>query len=116
MVAVATLSLTITEAMLQYVFARAGHGGLGRAEYGVVVGSHSRGGISSDRHATLWTTGCDVHVLLTPLGASGREVFVEFLDVGGHRWRARRYTHSSSPAGSNDTAVLQMCWVRVLFQ
>ncbi|KAE8890631.1 hypothetical protein PF005_g17349 [Phytophthora fragariae] len=47
--------------------------------------SHSPGGSSSDRPTTLWTTGCDVHVLLTPLGASGREVFVEFLDVGGHR-------------------------------
>ncbi|KAE8985634.1 hypothetical protein PF005_g30467 [Phytophthora fragariae] len=37
MVAVATLSLTITEAMLQYVFVRAGRGGLGGADYGAVA-------------------------------------------------------------------------------
>ncbi|KAG2781903.1 hypothetical protein JG687_00012278 [Phytophthora cactorum] len=39
----------------------------------------------NDKPSTLWTTGCDVHVLLTSLGPAGREVFVEFLDVGGHR-------------------------------
>ncbi|KAG7386805.1 Rab-like protein 3 [Phytophthora pseudosyringae] len=38
-----------------------------------------------DKPPTLWTTGCDVHVLLQSLGPAGREVFVEFLDVGGHR-------------------------------
>ncbi|ETK72953.1 hypothetical protein F441_20492 [Phytophthora nicotianae CJ01A1] len=38
-----------------------------------------------DKPSALWTTGCDVHVLLTSLGPAGREVFVEFLDVGGHR-------------------------------
>ncbi|KAG6615380.1 Ras-like protein [Phytophthora cinnamomi] len=47
--------------------------------------SQCPGDISSDRSSALWTTGCDVHVLLQPLGPSGREVFVEFLDVGGHR-------------------------------
>jgi signal recognition particle receptor subunit beta len=39
---------------------------------------------SNDKPATLLTTGCDVHVLLTSLRLE-REVFVEFLDVGGHR-------------------------------
>ncbi|EEY68097.1 uncharacterized protein PITG_18542 [Phytophthora infestans T30-4] len=41
--------------------------------------------LSNDKPSSLWTTGCDVHVLLTSLGPAGREVFVEFLDVGGHR-------------------------------
>ncbi|OWY96654.1 Ras-like protein [Phytophthora megakarya] len=40
---------------------------------------------STEKSASLWTTGCDVHVFLTSLGPAGREVFVEFLDVGGHR-------------------------------
>ncbi|GMF13244.1 unnamed protein product [Phytophthora lilii] len=50
-----------------------------------VCRAHSRGDIRYDRSASLWTTGCDVHVLLKSLGPAGREVFVEFLDVGGHR-------------------------------
>ncbi|KAK1944327.1 Rab-like protein 3 [Phytophthora citrophthora] len=40
---------------------------------------------SNDKNSALWTTGCDVHVLLKPFGPAQREVFVEFLDVGGHR-------------------------------
>ncbi|CAH0481784.1 unnamed protein product [Peronospora belbahrii] len=40
---------------------------------------------SIDKLSTLWTTGCDVHVLLKCLGPSKREVFIEFLDIGGHR-------------------------------
>ncbi|POM77176.1 Ras-like protein, partial [Phytophthora palmivora] len=47
--------------------------------------SHWTSSSSIDKPSTLWTTGCDVHVLLTSLGPAGREVFVEFLDVGGHR-------------------------------
>uniref|UniRef100_A0AAV1TS85 Ras-like protein n=1 Tax=Peronospora matthiolae TaxID=2874970 RepID=A0AAV1TS85_9STRA len=45
-----------------------------------------------EKPPTGWTTGCDVHVLLQALGPDGREVFVEFLDVGGHRQyeRSRR--------------------------
>ncbi|TDH71345.1 hypothetical protein CCR75_007356 [Bremia lactucae] len=38
--------------------------------------------VENEKPSTLWTTGCDVHVLLTSL--AGSEVFVEFLDVGGH--------------------------------
>lgn len=38
-----------------------------------------------DKPPTAWTAGCDVHVLLKSLGPDGRDVFVEFLDVGGHR-------------------------------
>ncbi|KAI9908776.1 hypothetical protein PsorP6_002889 [Peronosclerospora sorghi] len=40
----------------------------------------------SEKPSALWTTGCDVHVLFKSLEFAGqREVFVEFLDVGGHR-------------------------------
>ena len=31
-----------------------------------------------------WTIGCDVHVLLQSQGRDNDELFVEFLDVGGH--------------------------------
>nr|AAY58910.1 ras-like protein [Hyaloperonospora parasitica] len=56
---------------------------------------HSQSPVHSkalDKPPTVWTTGCDVHVLLKSLGPDGREVFVEFLDVGGHRQyeRSRR--------------------------
>ncbi|CAI5739010.1 unnamed protein product [Peronospora destructor] len=40
--------------------------------------------LSSYTKSSLWTTGCDVHVLLQSLGPSNREIFVEFLDIGGH--------------------------------
>lgn len=46
---------------------------------------HSPHSIDQETPPTCWTTGCDVHVLLQVLEPHGHEVFVEFLDVGGHR-------------------------------
>ncbi|KAG7397624.1 Rab-like protein 3 [Phytophthora boehmeriae] len=53
---------------------------------------HSLGESPQDKSQSLWTTGCDVHVLLRPAGPAGRDVFVEFLDVGGHRQYERSRT------------------------
>ncbi|KAL4156993.1 hypothetical protein PRNP1_006019 [Phytophthora ramorum] len=59
-----------------------GDSGVGKT---ALLRSICRSSSGVDKPSTLWTTGCDVHVLLRPLGPAGREVFVEFLDVGGHR-------------------------------
>ncbi|KAL8021938.1 putative small GTPase, sigma-54 interaction domain, ATP-binding site 1 [Plasmopara halstedii] len=46
---------------------------------------YSRDSIDYDKPSSLWTTGCDVHVLLKIFEPEGQEIFVEFLDIGGHR-------------------------------
>ncbi|CAH0488292.1 unnamed protein product [Peronospora farinosa] len=40
--------------------------------------------VSNHDKSSVWTTGCDIHVLLKSLGPLNREIFVEFLDIGGH--------------------------------
>lgn len=63
-----------------------GDSGVGKtALLSAICRLYSPSSASNDKSAALWTTGCDVHVLLKPFGPAQREVFVEFLDVGGHR-------------------------------
>ncbi|KAL3662073.1 hypothetical protein V7S43_012878 [Phytophthora oleae] len=63
-----------------------GDSGVGKtALLSAICRLYSPSSASNDKNSALWTTGCDVHVLLKPLGPTQREVFVEFLDVGGHR-------------------------------
>ncbi|KAL8007541.1 putative sigma-54 interaction domain, ATP-binding site 1 [Plasmopara halstedii] len=55
-----------------------GDSGVGKHAVTIICRLYSRDSIDYDKPSSLWTTGCDVHVLLKIFEPEGQEIFVNF--------------------------------------